>query len=362
MMRRSRLIGVVAAVLSMALAGTLASADQAMSQTAESFRDTFGTISYSGNDGTLNWSGSWQESGESDGPASGSVRVASSDRCSGGSGSCLRIGGASIENRGVRRVADLTDAVSASMSLSYRRESQGQATGSVAVQVSRNGGASWTTLRIIDLAGAKNSVSVTFDIGAYIASNTAVRFVGSGSSVAGYLHIDDVEVSADIVVPATTTTSIASPSTTTTVAQSTTTVPSGSTTTTTTLAPNPTSTTTSVVGGTTTTTVVDNSVTTSTASTNMTVVPTTTTSDTSAESVAPMPSAPQTSPLAAQSDEVQTITSQPVASGGSTQTETDVGVMTIAAEALTRNAASAGVLFVVLSGLTLAGVERRRDE
>jgi hypothetical protein len=354
MKRRLRPVGAVVAVLSMALAGALASADQAMSQTAESFRDTFQTISFSGNDGTQNWSGSWQESGESDGATSGSVRVTSSDRCSGGSGSCLRIGsdGASIENRSVRRVADLTDATSASMSLRYRRETQGQASGSVAVQVSRNGGASWNTLQTIDLAGAKNSATITFDISPYMASNTAVRFVGSGASVVGYLHIDDVEVSANIVGPATTTTTIASPSTTTTVVA----------TTTTTVGASPTSTTTSSVGVTTTTAAAGTSVPSSPASTTTTVVAVTTTTNTSGESVVTMPPALGTSPPAVQSDGESLITSQSVASEASTHGELHVGVMTTATTALAENAASAGMLLALLSVLTLAGVEHRRDE
>ena len=38
-------------------------------------RDTFGAASYDGNDGSANWSGDWQELGESDGPATGVVRA-----------------------------------------------------------------------------------------------------------------------------------------------------------------------------------------------------------------------------------------------------------------------------------------------
>ena len=360
MNRRRRFIGAVGAVLSIALAGTLVTADQAMSQTVESFRDTFRVISFSGNDGTQNWSGSWQESGENDGPTSGALRVTSSDRCS---GSCLRIGsdGGSIEGRGVHRVANLTDAVSATLSLRYRRETQGQTTGSVAVQVSRNGGASWNTLQTISLAGAKNSATVTFDISAYIASSTAVRFVGSGSLVTGYLHIDDVEVSADIIVPPTTTTTAASPSTTTTVSPTTTTAPSGSTTTTT-FVSDSTSTTTSIVGATTTTpTAVGGSTATSSPSTTTTDGHETTTTGSNGESVVTMSSEIEPSPVRVPSDEALSTTSQPAVPEASTPIGGRVGLISVATEALGVNAVSAGLLVVLVSGLTLAGVERRRD-
>ena len=77
-------------------------------------RDEFTTVSYKGNNGTVNWSNGWQEIGEADGPGSGSVRVSSSSLCP--SGNCLR-----IKNNGASRQVNLKGTTSATLSFSYRR-------------------------------------------------------------------------------------------------------------------------------------------------------------------------------------------------------------------------------------------------
>ncbi|MGI9586127.1 MAG: hypothetical protein ACR2N7_11115, partial [Acidimicrobiia bacterium] len=210
-------------------------ADKASSQTVETFRDNFTSISYSGNNGSLNWSGSWQEWGESNGATSGSVQVATSDRCSGGSGNCLRIGsdGGALSNHGASRTADLTNAISATLSFGYRRQIQGQVSGSVTVQVSSNGGSSWTTLTTISFSGPQKASTAAFDIGEYTGSNTVVRFRGSGPGINGYLYIDSVGVTADMAASTTTTpvvtTTRPTPTTSTTPGSSTTTVPGATT-------------------------------------------------------------------------------------------------------------------------------------
>ena len=43
----------------------------------EMVRDEFSSISFSANDGSQNWAGDWLESGESDGPSSGDLRISS---------------------------------------------------------------------------------------------------------------------------------------------------------------------------------------------------------------------------------------------------------------------------------------------
>ena len=84
----------------------------------ETFRDEFGAISYSGNDGTLSWAAGWVELGESNGSSSGRVRVVSDSRCV--AGNCLRIGAdeESINGRGAQRGADLSGATSATLTFS----------------------------------------------------------------------------------------------------------------------------------------------------------------------------------------------------------------------------------------------------
>ena len=65
----------------------------------ETVADDFGSGGYTGNTGSNNWSGDWQELVESDGAGSGRVRIASGQ---------LRIGGdeVSINGRGLEREAN----------------------------------------------------------------------------------------------------------------------------------------------------------------------------------------------------------------------------------------------------------------
>ncbi len=53
-------------------------------------RDDFDAISYSGNNGTVNWTGNWIEFGESNGPSAGFLQVVSAGFCT--AGNCMRLG------------------------------------------------------------------------------------------------------------------------------------------------------------------------------------------------------------------------------------------------------------------------------
>lgn len=164
------------------------------SGTTLTMRDEFDTKSYSGNNGTANWSSDWQEQNESDGPKAGRIWVPSSSRCA--SGKCLRIGGdyVTLNDKAITRAANLTGATSATLNFSYRRRSY-YINGSVEAQVSGNGGATWTTLATYHLTGSDSShISQSFDISSYIAANTQIRFLAAGSAVEGYFYIDNVEI------------------------------------------------------------------------------------------------------------------------------------------------------------------------
>ncbi|HEY4722944.1 MAG TPA: hypothetical protein VII92_13920, partial [Anaerolineae bacterium] len=92
------------------------------------------------------------------------------------------------------RQVDLSHATSAMLSFSYRRSNTSGETGSVDLQVSGNGGTSWTTLATYNLdAGDSGQVSESFDILPYVAPNTQIRFIGSGTADRDIL-IDDVKV------------------------------------------------------------------------------------------------------------------------------------------------------------------------
>ena len=213
-------------------------ASPVLAQTTEMFLDEFRSVGFGGNDGSSSFAGPWRERGEADGPTAGSIQVVADDRCSGGSGNCLRVGsdGGDLAPYAVDRSADLDGAESATMRFSWRRRSQGQVSGAVRVLISGNGGSSWTTLMTIPLAGSQQTTSETFDITPWAGTATTLRFDGEGSGVSGSLHLDNVEVEASIVPSATTTTTttIGSGTTTTTTPGSTTTTTIGSGTTTTT--------------------------------------------------------------------------------------------------------------------------------
>ena len=162
---------------------------------AETVRDEFTDISYGGNSGVQSWNGDWQEVGESDGPSSGRVRVYSDSRCA--AGNCLRMGGdeVNLNNRGAMRTANLSGATSATLSFSYRRYESDDEGGSVSVQVSADGGTTWTTLSTYHLSSSDSShIAQSFDISAYTTGDTQIRFLGAGSEVEGYFYFDDIQI------------------------------------------------------------------------------------------------------------------------------------------------------------------------
>ena len=125
---------------------TIATADQTV-------RDEFNNRSFDNNDGILNWSDTWLEIGEQDGPASGMVQVNDSSynepQCA--SGDCLRLGGHTGGTFGVSRAVNLQGASSATLTFSWRREQNGGyvASDNIDLDISRDGGISWDLLSII---------------------------------------------------------------------------------------------------------------------------------------------------------------------------------------------------------------------
>ena len=273
--RKLAIIGIVAALMP----AVFLVDHPAAAQTTITVRDEFRTVSYAGNDGSIDFSGPWRERGEGDGPGAGVIRVEPDDRCAGGVGYCLRMGltGGTFEPFAVDRAADLEGATEAALSFTWRRDTQGQVNGAVRVRVSGNGGVSWTTLKTIALAGSQSTSSESFDISPWAGNATVIRFDGTGTDVNGHLTVDDVQVQA-VIAPATSTTTVPGSTTTTTTAVGTTTTTVPGTTSTT--APGPTTTTTTTtVPGATTTTVPGTTSTTIPGVTVTTTVPGTTTTD-----------------------------------------------------------------------------------
>ncbi len=150
--------------------------------------DQFNSISYGNNDGNQDWSNNWMESGDVGGSASGILQVHSSGYFSFG-GDTVSLAGKSIT-----RQADLTAATQATLSFLYRREDLGGGGGSITLQVSADGGISWNTLQVYNLSAFDGSFQrATFDISAYAASDTQIRFLGAGTTAAQF-NLDDVQI------------------------------------------------------------------------------------------------------------------------------------------------------------------------
>ncbi|MCP4334975.1 MAG: hypothetical protein GY785_20160, partial [Gammaproteobacteria bacterium] len=135
-------------------------------------RDDFNTSSFNNNDGTLNWAGPWLEvDGAGAGPTSGNVLITG--------------GELSLDDRpntggepSLEREANLFDFTSATLSFGFRTTSGVEAgdPDSVVIEVSGNGGTTWTVLETFDSFDGINSGSRSYDISAFIATNTRIRF------------------------------------------------------------------------------------------------------------------------------------------------------------------------------------------
>ncbi len=150
--------------------------DLAAENCSGTFLDGFGALSFGNNDGTLTWTGDWLEIGESDGPASGDVRIRDDN---GPYQLWLRDNNNGGE--GVEREADLSGAVSAKLSFEYRRSGLDSASDYVALEISSSGAdGPWVELTRFQ-GSATDAAYQTFnqDISAYISETTRIRLVTS---------------------------------------------------------------------------------------------------------------------------------------------------------------------------------------
>ncbi len=149
-----------------------------------------GADEYRGSNGTLDWSGTaWVESGD-DGRACGAnLRVLDDPLIDDPSGNRLRL---QNSDRAVEREVDIGSFTTAYLSFDYRRDDM---TGGAAVlvEVSGDGGGNWDTLATIGPGTDAAYLSSEYDISAYAASDTMIRFA-SNSSFSGEAYIDNVRI------------------------------------------------------------------------------------------------------------------------------------------------------------------------
>ncbi len=164
------------------------------------FKDTFTLASFSNNDGSLSWAGSWIETDSAGtGVSSGNVTVGKPV-----SGYLiLRDSPDTGTQPSAARQVNLTGFASATLSINLHL--RGVETDDAAViEISKDGGATYTVLETLTGYTGTYISSRTFDITPYIASNTRIRFrVGANYGASDdYFKIDSVQISASCTPPA----------------------------------------------------------------------------------------------------------------------------------------------------------------
>lgn len=162
------------------------------------FRDEFNNPVYSGNDGSLSWTGDWQEINESDGPTDGDEQVFADlyeipemptyqlfvrDNDSGG--------------EGVMRALDLSGAQTATLSFDYKPYGLDKSTDYASVQMSTTGTSGpWS--EVVRFAGPVSEDAYkpySTDISAYISDNAVLRIITSKfMGPSDYLWLDNIQI------------------------------------------------------------------------------------------------------------------------------------------------------------------------
>ncbi len=152
--------------------------------------DQFGTNAYNNNDGNNNWSTDWVETdGGGGGATGGAIRVITGE---------LRVGDNVAGTPNIYRQADLLGSPGLNMGMAfltfdYRTSANLEDADQVTVQISNDGGASFTPLETFS---NDSSGSRSYDITAFIANNTRVRFLVAGGLGAGeFFFFDNVRIS-----------------------------------------------------------------------------------------------------------------------------------------------------------------------
>ena len=152
------------------------------------YLDRFDTDgSFAGDDGLLSWSNEWQEIGESNGAGGGDVQV--SDEFFGDGGGNTELW--TKLNKGVWREADLSGAVSATLSFDYARADL-EADDHLVVYIQTAGGTggdvvagapgTWDEIgRYSGVADDAAYLPESIDISGYIASDTRIMFLAEGA-------------------------------------------------------------------------------------------------------------------------------------------------------------------------------------
>jgi uncharacterized repeat protein (TIGR01451 family) len=178
------------------------SSTSALSSASNTVADNFASVAYNLNSGTANWTGSWTEgndTGVAQSVTDGMWRVRTGTPVT---GTYLAFGRSTADvpaGLNIYREANLSGATSATLTFDFLRNSSIiDAAEGVDLQVSSNGGTSYTTLASYrwSVDDATWTTGVSFNITAYIASNTRIRFNGVGGTARNNNHLvfDNIQI------------------------------------------------------------------------------------------------------------------------------------------------------------------------
>lgn len=159
----------------------------------QTYRDNFSNTSYNNNNGTANFSASWDEDNDNNNPNGGEIRI---------TGSRLRFEEIGKYDQRISRSVNLNGASSASLSFNWETEDldgSGSNNEQLSIQVSSNG----TTFTTIGTFNGNTSGFFSFNILPYASANTTFRFINLSNWQYGdwendeFVYIDNFLVTAN---------------------------------------------------------------------------------------------------------------------------------------------------------------------
>lgn len=138
--------------------------------TSRRLADDFGSVSYSVSSGPTSWPDPWLEVGESDGANAGDIRVQTSPRA-------LQLQDSDNGGEGVRRLVDLSQFTSATLTFDYARFAMDNGD---YITVDIGDGTTWTELGRIEGPGNDSTSSMlplSFNLEAHLQANRYLRFL-----------------------------------------------------------------------------------------------------------------------------------------------------------------------------------------
>jgi serine protease AprX len=147
----------------------------------ETLFDSFNVKLYSNNNGTQPWSSDWIEINDDSRPDGGKIKIDKDQ---------LKL---EDKNRGIQRSADLSMAENATLSFYYRRDKLDKPSKYVNLEISTDGGATWTELYRFGDGKDGNLMPISFDLSPYLSANTTLRFFTSPDD-AGKLYVDNFKI------------------------------------------------------------------------------------------------------------------------------------------------------------------------